>query len=115
MNTQAILAALEDCPGLIAGKLTDGKGNYCVLGWLAVKAGAPADALADALWDQEGRTRPTVVRAKFRLFEIPGYTDLITVNNQPYRSRKARLQAVRGYVAAQGRESGEHYEYLSRL
>ena len=99
MNTQAILAALEDCPGLIAGKLTDGKGNYCVLGWLAVKAGAPADALADALWDQEGRTRPTVVRAKFKLFEIRSYTDLVNVNNDCYPSRKARLEAVRRYVA----------------
>ena len=89
MNVPAILEALEDCPGLIAWKLTDGKGSYCVLGWLMFKAGKPLGVIE-----------------RLDRFDVTPTDDachsLVTFNNRYYRSRKARLEAVRGYVAAQG-------------
>ena len=96
MKSTAILEALEDCPGLIAWKLTDGKGHYCVLGWLMFKAG---DNPAIMFLGQD-------LPPEFGLaFNDEDTNQLVDFNNRYYRSRKARLEAVRGYVAAQGLEA----------
>ena len=96
MNVPAILEALEDCPGLIANKLTDGRGHYCVLGWLMFKAGDnPAIAFL-------GKDLPPEFGLSFGDEDV---NQLVDFNNRHYRSRKARLEAVRAYVAAQGLEA----------
>ena len=98
MNVPAILEALEDCPGLIANKLTDGRGYYCAFGWLMFKAGIPVK-----------NSSPWIEKVKLMdRFGFKGLSaeliPLIDFNNRPYRSRKARLEAVRAFVAAQGLE-----------
>ena len=93
MDVPAILEALEDCPGLIAHYLTDDRGHYCVLGWLMLKASKTMNLTTDS-YDQ-----------MLDSFGLGPYGDvcrsLVDFNNRHYRSRKARLEAVRGYVAAQ--------------
>ena len=92
MNVPAILEALEDCPGLIANKLTDSRGHYCVLGWLIFKA---SDNPEIAFLELD-------LPPEFGLaFDDEDTYQLVDFNNRHYRSRKARLEAVRGYVAAQ--------------